>query len=501
MHRKLPRWIPHPRVPGLAQRPAEDHASNAQTRVPEGEALHLRALWAAEIFGPNAVDHLYASLAKFDWNASLDPGGVLAWVRRQRNYGFGGTYNVGLVTRRADRTRWVTAQHNYAALPDGIDYLLVELAQLTPSVTCVLVAFVLKEDATQSFAQVLNRDQVSALEPHENGAVIRHLDPPTLKQRALHLARLEQRNIATEWMRTYLPGYFCTRSDLSVMPTAELTTTQLHSVFGRLDDHARLMRDDWQRVVASFQTVWSAAGAGQGLRMAFSDSDAESAPFHVAASLCLSDLDADRLTRVGRDESPASYVAYCHDELKGILHNWAGLVSLIEAAKDIKIARQAMQVRQLPRRKIMDILDRVQHFFDQAGSVTVVATEMRDRVQEGPAMLPDCAHFEAPAWARSGAPRILANELLIRTGRHATEVVDTASALREHFTQLTSLVSIRESIAAQKKMEWLTYAAIIVAVASLFVALLSVQDWRPVFDGAWHMFAMVMQFWRRLFHA
>lgn len=501
-HALLPRWIPHPKVPGLSHRHEEDQASNAATRVPDGEALHLRVLWAAEIFGPNEIERLYACLSKFDWSAGarFDTGGALGWVRRQRVYGFGGTYHVGYVTRRADRSRWIMARHNYAVLPESVDYLLVELAQLAPSVTCVLVGFVLKEDASQCFAQVANRDQVTAVVPREGGAVIEYLEPPTLKQRALERTRLAQRNWAVDWMHANLPGYFCARGDLAVMPTAELTTTDQQALFGDPNDRARLLRQDWRHVVARFGTVWTFRGeGGQSLRVSFSDSDTESAPFHLVASLCTSELEPGILQRMGwGDKAPASYVAYCHAQLKGILQNWAGLVFLIEAAKDIKLARQTMQVGKLSRRKTMQVLDRVQRFFDQAGSVSVAATEIRDRVQIGAVALPDCAHFEAPAWGRDGAPRILATELLARAGRQATEVVEIESALREHFTQLTSVVSIRESIAAQKKMEWLTYAAIFVALASLAVAVLSVQDWTPGL-GWWHRLkSSVLEFGRGL---
>ncbi|MCT7328006.1 hypothetical protein [Ralstonia mojiangensis] len=186
------------------------------------------------------------------------------------------------------------------------------------------------------------------------------------------------------------------------------------------------------------------------------------------------------------EESPAAYVAYCHTELKGVLENWAGFVFLTEAAKDIKLARQAIQVGRIPRRQAMKVLDRVQQFFDQAVGVSAAAKELRDRVREAGGALPECAVFVASPWISGGPPRIMATELLSRTGHVASEVVDTESALREHFTQLTSVVSIRESIIAQRKMERLTYATIAVAVASLLVAMLSVQDWTPVFDWLRH---------------
>ncbi|AZU59779.1 hypothetical protein CFM90_26525 (plasmid) [Ralstonia solanacearum] len=466
----------------MADHRAEDPERNAATRVPEDEALHLRVLWAAEIFGPNEVEQLYAHLGRFDWRAGMGRDGAVDWVRQQRSYGFGGTYHVGCVTRRGDRSRWVPMPQNHAALPEPVDYLLVEIAQLTPSLTCVLIAFVLKDDASRCLEQLINRDQASAIEPVDDGTIILHVDPARLKRRALQQARDEHCKLVESWLRDNLAGYFCARKDRAQMPMAELTTTSRHSLFGHPGDPSRLLREDWRQVVTQSHTVWTLGGVErQGLRFAFSDAESETAPFYLMASLCIGELEPGTLTKTGwQEDSPASYVAYCHSQLQGVLENWAALVFLKEAAKDIKLARQAMQIGPLRRRQTVKALNRVQQFFDQVGGVSVAATELHERVREAAGALPECAHFESSNWIRTGPPRILATELLGRTGRLAREIVDSESALREHFTQLASVVSIRESIATQRKMEWLTYVAIGVAVVSLVVATLSVQDWTPL---------------------
>ena len=59
----------------------------------------------------------------------------------------------------------------------------------------------------------------------------------------------------------------------------------------------------------------------------------------------------------------------------------------------------------------------------------------------------------------------------------AKNVLAEEHALREHLEQLSNILSVRESVTAQRRMEWLTVAALIVAFMSLIVAALTL--WMP----------------------
>ena len=59
----------------------------------------------------------------------------------------------------------------------------------------------------------------------------------------------------------------------------------------------------------------------------------------------------------------------------------------------------------------------------------------------------------------------------------AVEVISEERSIREHFEQLSTVLSVRESVRAQKRIEWLTVVALIVAAASFFVALPPIKDW------------------------
>lgn len=62
----------------------------------------------------------------------------------------------------------------------------------------------------------------------------------------------------------------------------------------------------------------------------------------------------------------------------------------------------------------------------------------------------------------------------------ATRLVQDEAVMREHFAQLSSILSIGENVKVQHRMELLTVVAVTVAVLSLLVALAglhTVADW------------------------
>jgi hypothetical protein len=85
----------------------------------------------------------------------------------------------------------------------------------------------------------------------------------------------------------------------------------------------------------------------------------------------------------------------------------------------------------------------------------------------------------------------IANMLQDRTNWLAKQVRTEEHTAREHFEQLASILSVRESVRAQRRMEWLTLAALFVATGSLAVAIPSIKDWVAtlgfnVMSQLWH---------------
>lgn len=482
-HWLLPNTFPGPYgKDDRAYQERRDREANAASRVPEEEELRLPVIWGAELFGPAEAEALYQNLARLKWSSGglSREGGAAEWIRHQRSYGTGGSwYNVDIVVRQQDRQRWLMV-HNFAPLPDEIDYLHVSFFLLTPSLTCALVGFVFKEDATRLYEQELNKDRESVRKRARHGWGISTLDPGHLKRRSIEQARSRLRRIAGHWFEANLPGYFCGRS-IDRLPTAELVTTRTHRLFSKETEKPTRIWSCWRRQIANpfpFD-VWTAdACPGFQLLMTHSHRIDDEA-FHMVVALCTADVPDEGVKYYGGRDREA-YARYCQERLDGILSNYAALAFLQEASKDVRSSRAALKISSLGSRKCVRVLDQIQSFFDRSLGLPAVAAELRSRSEHLHQYRHECTGFLAPAWSKEEDQREIAKTLQEWTNWQSARVIAEEHSAREHFEQLASILSVRESVRAQRRMEWLTVAALVVATSSLVVAIPSIGEWFTV---------------------
>lgn len=480
-HWLLPNAVPGPYgEDDRAYQERRDSEANAASRVPEEEELRLRIIWGAELFGPAEAEALYEHLTRLKWSSAggfSRRGGAVDWIRQQRSYGTGGGwYNVDIVVRQQDRQRWLML-HNFAPLPDEVDHLRARFFQVTPSLTCALVGFVLNDEAARRYERELNRDRKSLRKRSRRGWSISTLDPSHLKSDALEEVRSEVRTIVGHWFKANLPGYFCGRS-VDRLPTAELLTTRTHRLLSPESEMPAGIWSGWQRLISNVSPfdVWTSATC-QGFQLSMSHNyRVDEETFHMVVALCAADVPDKSLEHYGGREHMA-YVSYCHEHLDGILSNYAALAFLKEASKDVRSSRAALKVNKLASRKCVRVLDQIQSFFDRSLGAPAVAAELRSRSESLGPYRHECSSFFAPAWRDEEEQREIARALQEWTNWLSTRVIAEEHSAREHFAQLASILSVRESVRAQRRMEWLTVAALVVATGSLVVALPSIKDW------------------------
>lgn len=478
-HWLLPNILPPPYRDETAYRNERERKSNEESRVPSDEELRLLVMWGMELFGPAEIELLYERLARLKWTAGAATSktdGALNWVRHQRSYGGeGGWYNVGIVAERSDQQRSLM-RDNFASLPIEVDHLLVRIFQLTPSLTCVLVGFALKDQATRSYEVELNRDRKTVRERSSHRWAVSSLEPTHLKGRSIEQVRSRMQNLVKRWFRDNLPGFFCNLSG-SHLPTAELVTTRTRHL---LPDEHHEQPDiyfGWRHLVAHVSRfdVWTYAEC-PALQFSAGGHGFADESFHLVVALCTSDVPEDSLKYIGGREF-GSYVAYSHELLDGILSNYAGMAFLKEVSKDLKISRAKLKVSSFRHRSGLRVLERIQSFFDRSLGTPAVATELRDRSKRPGLYQHECSRFISPKWTKDEEQREFAKVLCEQTHFLATRVIAEENSTREHFEQLASILSVRESIKAQRRMEWLTVIALVVATGSLIVALSPTNDW------------------------
>jgi len=456
-----------------------DQEDNETSRVPEDEELRLRLVWGVELFGPAEAEGLCDQLRRLNWAAgfgrSVDDRAV-NWVRHQRAYGGAGAwYNIGLVAAQGDRKRFLGGD-NYASMPECVDYLLVRIYQLTPSLTCVLIGFVLKGCIEQNYETELNQDRKTRRERLETKTGISIIDPQRLKQRSIEKVRTRVRAIAHTWFSENLPGFFCNLGS-ERMPTAEFVTTKNTHLLPNTDDQKIKARLGWRNLVANSlgHDVWTSPACAS-LRFLTRNGEWRKETPNFVVALCTSEVSEVTLKHWGGHTRQA-YVQYCHEHIGGILSNYAAIEFLRAASTDLKNSRAALAIKSTSRRKAVRMIEQIQDFFDRSLGTPAIVSELLERSKHLHYFKHDCESFFSPGWRKDDEQREFGTILCKQTGFFAGQIINEERSVREHFEQLSTVISVRESVRAQKRMEWLTIIAVAIATASLLVALPPTKDW------------------------
>lgn len=464
-HWFAPNLIPASRRDAEYER-RRDRKSNEDSSVPADTELRVRALWGVEVYGPNESERLYEALSTLNWSAGgmgREGGGALAWVQQQRSYGQGGDYNVGPVVR-PNQQRKFHGVNNQAELPNGVDHLLVRIHQICPAVTCLVVCFVLDIEAAKRYEQELNLERRTRL---RRGARwwVTYLSPNHIKQEAIQALRSDLRRSICDWFYRTIPGYFATSRLAHSLPFAELLCTAGADVFSTQPSRPHF---DWQRILVNpaKHDIWTGQSTTP-LRFVLDRSLwPESRRNFLVAGLALSSIPAELLKMYG---GPSEVVHICNEELDGLLPFVAASAYFEEISRELKLAREELRLSKSRGRTLRSIR-RIQQFFDRSAGVPAAAREICRFVERPGALKIYCGIFTAPNLGKETTERDFAEELRSILHHTASTLIEDESSTREHFEQLSSVLSVRESIGAQRRMELLTVAALLVAGLSLAAA-------------------------------
>lgn len=481
LHWLAPSIVPHP-DPETEYRRSRDRESNSCTRVPEGEGLRLKAVWGVEVFGPNESEALYKGLAKLGWAAgSNGPGEAVEWVRNQRAYGWrgGSWYNVGLVVRPSDRRRYIGLA-NTAPMPEAVERMIVCLRQITPALTCVIACFEFKPEASTKYEDVLAGDRMSET---RRGPLwsLRTLGPEHLKEEALAAARASVAEMVQGWFARLLPGYFCSLSDADRLPVTEFLTTEEQHLFA-VDKKTPYF--NWQRVVAnvSIRDVWASKEFGP-LRFALVPEKwpREERP-RLIQTIRTSEVPDEKLRGYGDPSSALSFIVHEHTE--GLIAHFAIVAYLMERGREVKLMRESIRPA-TSKRHILRTIDRIQQFFDRNMGAPAIARELIESSKRPQAFAYACGSFSAPGWA-DDPPRDIAESIRARIESLASQLLDDDASTRQQCEQLSSILSVRESVRAQRRMEFLTVVALIVGLTSMLAAVAAIPEkWMAEIPVLW----------------
>jgi len=172
----------------------------------------------------------------------------------------------------------------------------------------------------------------------------------------------------------------------------------------------------------------------------------------------------------------------CHEALEGPLAYIGVAAYLTEISRGLKVARDGLNLAKA-RQPTLRVINQIREFFDGNAGVPAVARELRDATKQRGQIEHYCENFTASQWGGGRRRRNFVKELRRGLQHAAATLIEDESSTREHLEQLSAILSVRESIRAQRRMEVLTIFALAVAALSLAAAL--PKSWidtiRPLF--------------------
>jgi hypothetical protein len=451
----------------MRRRDAED---NLSSRVPPREELRQIALWGVEIFGPAEAERLHVAMSRLGWNdeqlfgLSADPG---AWVGEQRTYGSEGSLNLGTI-ERPGKSRFLLRGRR-APLPESVDYAHGWVFQLSPSVTAVIICFTLKEPLTTSFQTELNLDRRTVNEPLDGG--YRLNDVEHAKRKAVELARTHARALIVNWFNAHLPGLFSLAGDGNRLPTAELLTTNSQAL---LPDEQTTVNPDWVQLITPLghQEVWK-LNELPGLSLCWPGFEGD-LRYHGVVNLQTQLLAPENFKYRG-EPGDAVYTSLVDDLTRGVLVHFAAVCALREIIRRLRLTPTTLSADTSSRRGTVKCLEQIQHFFDRSVGVPAFTYELATKAENLRSFKWNCSEFQSKPWQPGEEPTQITETLRARTQHFASRAQNLERETREQLEQLSSILSTRENIRTQARMELVTFSAAVVSIASLVVAVMSVD--------------------------
>jgi hypothetical protein len=454
---------------------AQDARLNLATEPPANENIQLHCVWANEYYTPSSIDGLLQGLTRLGWDRDdlfFSHSDTTAWTKRLRLSEYGGAWiSLGPI-KRPDDQRFFTSRRT-APLPDWADYAFGQLTSLTPSITCVSIAFVFKEDQRSVFERALRKSYNTELRRQRTGYEI--FDPRALKREAIQNYRATVRADMLNWYRTHLPGVFSTQHKATGFPTCELFTLKAtplplpedvkasdHKYLGALGVDGRI--DCWtSQKVDGLSFFWPIDR----------DQKVGNHGAMVATAEALSSLQ-----RKGHEDASAEQFPHLvNDYTEHLLRLW-GLLPLLNGYHEaLSSMRDTPSLNS--RSKSVKTLKAMAGFAQQTRDVLPVTTELLEDTEP------------LPTWARNTTPFVavnprfngkeqLAHAIAARVRRKADRLQRLEKSVQTTIMQTSALLSAYENLRIQANIKWLTIITLILSIATAFIALensQTVREW------------------------
>lgn len=471
LHARFPNTIPNPYGEDRDYTRKRDAESNAKSALDEGISLQLGCIMVSEMFGPNEIETLYERLEKIGWDRERTPvrdGSNIDWLKKQRLYGSEGTMPLGWIHRPEDAKKYVGVRYT-ADFPKVFSSLLVNISQLTPSTTCLCVGFILTDDASLEYSNAINEPAKTTRVPKRRSRTYSIMNVELVKEERVQRVREKYRNAGISWLSKNFPGFFSERCENSHFPTVEFLSLDGFTPFDK-DAPKDRGWGHWSRFVKIDHVFgsWTSSSVPS-LRFSFDAGRRDNIPNHMTVALRWDVLSEEDLKIYGVD-SLGTRTYFANERLDGIIARYALASYLRELLRSLKETRQSLSVRSKVRGSTSEV-EQISTFFRRSIGVPSIAREVLELSENDASFRWNATGFTQQNLRDEEEPYEIKEGLKSFLGRLSRRLLEEDHDTREFLNQLSSAMGTKESIAAQRRMEWVAFLALTVAAISMIVAI------------------------------
>jgi hypothetical protein len=462
-------WLfPDPSLPEILDyHRRTDPQRDAENRLPDDEKIGLHAIWALEYYTPAHVGALLNGLTRLGWDksrhGSVDRNAV-EWVRALRDHETGGSWlNLGVIYRPDQKGLFGLSR--VAPLPDSFDYAFGQIVSLTPSITCVMIAFVPRDEVVQSFERNLRREYVTTVDRRGTSYAI--IDPYFGRCKAIRDLRQRLRLEAADWFKEHLPGVFSSGHLGNELPTCELMSLTNAAPFPvRNPGDPKPAPYLGQLGVSDDLDVWQSTSL-QGLYFKWPLRSDDDPKYHGVLVAQRAVLERPSLyDQSGTTED--SFPQVVNDHAQHMLQLWGVLALLTGYQNAISRARDSdiLGSSKLPS---VSILSSLASLSNASRDVVPMAAELCQNGDRPPVWSRFAQDF-APVNDSFNGSEGLTERLVHRIHERAAQMGQFDRTVRELITQRSAIVSAYENVRIQQHIRWLTIIIFVLTAAAVLFA-------------------------------
>ena len=484
VHRRFPGIISDPNYQRrLAMHRSHDEEENSRSLPPEGESIRLRCVWAIEYYFPPHFDRLIASFEKLGWDEEDDAMAThspVQWLRRRRETLTGGGWiNLGPIERSGSNFNIPGTRS--ALLPDDVASTSGYLYSVTNSINCIVIAFMLKEEAALRYEEALRHTYQTELKPLKRGYSI--IGPESQKRTAIRDIRNALRADLAAWFGINLPGFFSSDNSGTDMPVCEFQTLTKGKPFPALDNGTTRRESYLMALGTDLDTdAWEYEDI-PGLKFAWPLMYDRPRSHHAIIAANESDFDDEKLRSYG-GRSESSLPVYLDDHVNVMLGRWALLPFLGQLERQFNVIRDSAHVQRQSRKTAIKALEQLGHQYSSCVGIGAVAAELHRFTSDSRHFSHDFAGFKPCRPEFYGDVDATLSKLLCESVNHRSEILaDSSFSFQTLLTQQSAAVGTLENVRLQRRITLLTVIIVVLTIVMAWGALSEEPFWRGTTSG------------------